>query len=659
MSAQAVDTILKSLRSPLVAVIVVSAAVVLAVFALRGAGHLESMELSAYDWFVRLLPEDSAPDPRIVLIGITENDIRRQQRWPLTDATMALALEKLIQYRPRAIGLDIYRDFPVPPGGEALDAILTRNARIITVMKFGGGAQASIPPPPALKHTDQVGFNDLLPDRDGIIRRALLFLDDGVRTVHSLPLRLALLYLQAAGITAQSDPADPEHLRLGPTALRPLEAHDGAYVGMDARGYQIMLDFRGAGAPLTSFSLTALLAGQINPESIRNKIVLMGVTAESVPDLFHTPYSSGLGAERRAMYGVMIHAHIVGQLLRAGLDGRSLLTPANKNQESLWIALWGLLGGALGLGVRSPWRFALSAIGGLTLLAFLVHLAFLREWWLPFVPPALAWLTSSSLITAYVSNQEKRDRALLMNLFKKHVSQEVAETIWAQRDQFLDGGRLRTQKVIVTVLFTDLEGFTPVSEKMEPHALLDWLNDYMETMAQLVIQHGGIIDDYYGDSIKADFGVPFPRSTDAEIGQDARNAVECALAMEQEMERLNTLWSEQHRSLVRMRIGINTGPAVAGSLGTAQRLKFTTIGDTVNVASRLESFDKDAADPYFGASPCRILVGESTLRYLGDHYRFERIGVTSLKGKEEKIVVYRLFDRADPAPSKATQEERV
>lgn len=650
---------LKIVQSQPVAVLIISMLVVLGILGLRSAGHLESMELSAYDWFVRLLPEDRAPDPRIVLIGVTENDIRRQQRWPLTDATLAQALGALLRHRPRVIGIDIYRDFQVPPGGQELDALLTGHSNIIAVTKFGGGAQTSIAPPPVLQHTDQIGFNDLLMDRDGIVRRGLLFLDDGQRTYYSFPMRLALLYLRASGITPQSDPLDPLHLQIGPTTLHPLEAHDGAYVDLDARGYQVMLDFKGAAAPFQSFSLTALLSGQVNPEALADKIVLIGVTAESVPDLFHTPYSSGLGAERRAMYGVLVHAHIVGQLLRAALDGRPTPTPIQKDRDAMWIMLWGLLGSVLGLGVRSPWRFALSALGGLALLAFLVHLAFLAERWLSFVPPALAWLISASLITAYVSNQEKADRALLMQLFQKHVSQEIADTIWAQREQFLAGGRLRTQKVIVTVLFTDLEGFTPISEKMEPQALLDWLNDYMETMAQLVIQHGGIIDDYYGDSIKADFGVPLARTTDAEIGQDARNAVECALAMEQEMERLNLLWSEQRRSLVRMRIGINTGPAVAGSLGTAQRLKFTTIGDTVNIASRLESFDKDAADPYFGASPCRILVSEATLRYLGDHYRFEQVGVTSLKGKEEKIVVYRLVDRADPAPSKATQEERV
>lgn len=239
---------------------------------------------------------------------------------------------------------------------------------------------------------------------------------------------------------------------------------------------------------------------------------------------------------------------------------------------------------------------------------------------------------------------------LLMNLFKKHVSPEIVETIWAQRDQFLDGGRLRTQKVIATVLFTDLEGFTTVSEKMEPSALMDWLNFYMESMVQIVIKHGGVIDDYYGDSLKADFGVPLPRSTEAEFSQDAISAVDCALAMEREMIRLNLSWREQGLSPVRMRIGINTGPAVAGSLGSAQRLKYTTIGDTVNIASRLESFEKEAVDPFSDQSPCRILIGESTLRFLGQHYLVQQVGVTALKGKDEKITVYRVFGRADHIP---------
>jgi adenylate cyclase len=244
-------------------------------------------------------------------------------------------------------------------------------------------------------------------------------------------------------------------------------------------------------------------------------------------------------------------------------------------------------------------------------------------------------------------NQEKKERALLMQLFSRHVSTEVAEAIWQERDQFMDGGRPRSQKFTVTVLFTDLRGFTSVSEKIDPQALLDWLNIYMEAMAQLVMEHGGVVDDYFGDAIKADFGVPLPRVTQAEIAQDAVAAVNCALAMERELKRLNSALQQQDLATVQMRIGIFTGPVVAGSLGSAQRLKYTTVGDTVNVASRLESFEKDLTDPDLAYSPCRILVGDTTLRHLDHQFVTKKVGETNLKGKDEKVTIYRVIGRVE------------
>lgn len=648
---------MKFFRLPPVAGIIVSAMVALTVLTVRQGGHLESWELLAYDWVLRLQPDREISKSRIVLIGITEQDIAVLEQWPLPDAFLAKVLERLTHFRPRAVGVDIYRNFPVPPGGEALDAVLTKTPNIIMVMKFGSGGQAGVPPRPILEGTDQVGFVDLLIDRDGVVRRGLLFLDDGEHIAYSFSLRLALLYLQAEGITPQPDPSHPQHLRLGPTSLRPLESNDGGYVGADTRGYQVLLDFQGIRAPIPSFSLTALLSGQIDPEAIKDKIVLVGVTAESVPDLFNTPYSSGRAADHPGRFGVLVHADIIDQLLRTGLEGVSPIATLSETQEAMWIVLWAIMGGTIGLMGRSAWRFSLMSLGGVVLLGLIVHGAFLKGMWVPSVPPALAWLASAVLITAYMSNQEKRQRALLMQLFSRHVSPEIAETIWRQREQFCDGGRLRSQKLTLTILFSDLEGFTPVSEKMDPQALMDWLNTYIEVMAQLVMKHGGIVDDYIGDAIKADFGVPVPRTSEAEIRQDAVNAANCALAMETEMRRLTRLWQEQGLPTVRMRIGIYTGPAVAGSQGSAERLKYTTIGDTVNTAARLESYDKQNAETFFGDSPCRILLGESTARYLDDRFQIHKVGEAPLKGKDEKITVFRLVGRVEQQTGNLTLEE--
>jgi adenylate cyclase len=211
--------------------------------------------------------------------------------------------------------------------------------------------------------------------------------------------------------------------------------------------------------------------------------------------------------------------------------------------------------------------------------------------------------------------------------------------IWEQREDFLDNGRPRSRKLTATIFFSDLRGFTSVSEKMDPQELIDWLNTYMESMAGLVLKHDGVVDNYIGDAIKADFGVPLPRKIEKEIQADAVNAVLCALAMEKEMFRLNREWGEKGLPGVGIRIGIFTGPVVAGLLGSSQRLKFTTIGDTVNTASRLESFDKDIA----GDAVCRILIGSTTLDLLGGRFLTEKIGEVSLKGKKERITIHRVL----------------
>jgi adenylate cyclase len=219
----------------------------------------------------------------------------------------------------------------------------------------------------------------------------------------------------------------------------------------------------------------------------------------------------------------------------------------------------------------------------------------------------------------------------------------VARAVWDNRQQFLENGRLRPHKLVVTTLFSDLEGFSTVAENMEPATVLDWLNTYMETMVHIINKNGGVVDDYHGDMIKADFGVFRIGQTEETIGQDVRNAVRCALALEREMRRLHATWRQHGLPVVRMRIGMYTGPVVVGSLGSAQRVKFTTIGDTVNIASRLESFQKDTAEWWDQDEVCRILIGETTKEYLGDESgNLKEVGVVTLRGKAIGVSVYKV-----------------
>jgi adenylate cyclase len=204
----------------------------------------------------------------------------------------------------------------------------------------------------------------------------------------------------------------------------------------------------------------------------------------------------------------------------------------------------------------------------------------------------------------------------------------------------------------VTALFTDLSGFTTVAERTTPEALFEWLNEYMGAMVAEVNRHRGVIRQFAGDAIVAVFGVPVPRRSEAEIDQDACNAVACALAMEQALRELNRSWRARSRPTTGMRVGILTGAVTCGTLGGAQHSEYVVVGDTVNTASRLESFDKTLFAPDADANPIRILIGEPTRARLGDAFVTERVGEVSLKGKSQAVAIHRVIGRSADAATR-------
>ena len=203
----------------------------------------------------------------------------------------------------------------------------------------------------------------------------------------------------------------------------------------------------------------------------------------------------------------------------------------------------------------------------------------------------------------------------------------------------MEGHRPRPQKLFATVLFTDFRNFAAISEKLQPPDVMDWVNEYLEALALQVERHHGVIDKYMGDAIMAVFGFPLALTADADVRRDACNAVHCALDMGTQLSRLNDIWETRGRAPVQVRIGISSGPAVAGCIGTSDRLEFTMIGDTVNTAERLESFDKD----YAPTDPCRILIDQSTLELLDGKFATELVQTIKLKGKEETTSIYRVL----------------
>ena len=617
-----------------------------AVLALLELGALQPLELAFYDRLLAARGAAAKPDARVALVGATEEDIGRFG-WPASDETLTQVLKTIDDQKPRAIGLDIYRDQPRPPGSERFTAFLKSVPNVISVMKIGGGDEPGVPPPPVLQGSDRVGFADVASDPGGVVRRGMLFLDDDKGSYFSFPLRLALLYLAAEGIAPAPGESDPSFLRLGKTTIAPFEANDGGYVRADAGGYQFMLDYAGGAAPFARYSFADVLDGRVAADAFAARMVVVGVTAPSVKDFFETPY--GFDSSAPTVHGIALHGHVASQLVRMALDDARPLRVLPQWAELAWLVLWCFAGALAGAKLHGLSRFAGAAVAGAALLVVLSWAAFQRGLWLPLMPQTLGWLASLSLVTAFSLHLERAQRSQLMGIFSRYMGPDMAADVWQRRSEFLEaGGRPRPLRLTATVLFSDIKGFTAVSEKLDAAGLMEWLNSYMEAMAGLVMRHGGVVDKFIGDAVMAVFGVPVARTTQAEIAADAKAAVGCALAMRKELSRFNTHWGSRGLPPIGIRVGIYTGELVSGSLGSSDRMEYTVIGDTVNTASRLESFKlapgeappEALAEEKDGA--CRIMVGDSTARLLGDAYVLAAVGEVRLKGKEQPVRVFSL-----------------
>jgi adenylate cyclase len=600
---------------------------------LRHLGALQPLELAAYDQLVMLRPSQPA-DPRLLIVAITEDDIAQQRRWPLSDQTLANALAVLQQHQPTVIGLDIWRDIPHEPGHTALTRQF-RQPNVIAITKIRDAEDAGVPAPPNMP-TEQVSFNDFVIDPDGVIRRNLMFADvDEQTTLFSLSLRLALAYLQPQGIEPQLNPNG--HLVLGDREFVPLAADAGAYQNIDAAGYQTLLNYRHAKTPARQISLGQLLSRQFSPEWVRGKIVLIGATARSAKDDFLSPYSRGTAAK---MPGVVIHAQATSEILSATLDGQRLFWFWPEEAEVLWMAGWAIAGGTLAWVTRRPLLLAGALVLGCGVILGIGYTVLLHAGWVPLVAPVLGWTMSAGVMVSYRAQQAQRQQQMIMKLLGQNASPEVATALWNSRDRLLKSGKLPGKRLVATMLFTDIKDFSTISERMSPEDLLEWLNEYLSAMTEEVLANHGIINKFTGDGLLAAFGVPVDRPDSTEIIQDAQRAVICALAFGDRLRQLNQGWQARGLPAVQMRVGVFTGAVVVGSLGGKNRLEYGIIGDSVNIASRLESYEKSRHAP---EDTCRILIGKDTLSCLQNKFQVEHWGPLALKGKQEMVDVYRVI----------------
>ena len=623
-------------RRLVVAAVAISLVTALAVQIVRSQGLLQPLELIGYDLGITLLPEPSVPAP-VTLILITESDIQQLGRWPMSDGDLAAAIEQIMVWSPIVVGIDIYRDLPAEPGTQQLERLFRTDPRLIGIFKFPTPDTPGVAAPPALEARGQVGFSDLLLDADSVVRRGLAFLDDDERVAWAFPLQVALTYLAAEDVFIAPAPENPEHFLIGESAFPPLPKNFGAYTNLDNAGYQFLIDYSRSAGSFPSFTLADLLEQRIAPELLRNRVVLLGVNAESVKDSFITPTSHWPWSETPQIPGIAMHGIIVDQLIRASY-GESLPFQAwSPMTEFGLLVAASLAGGLLGLRSTSVTRLLNIVLPGIVAFNLLGLVLFLFDQWFPVLVTSLGLTISASLTTAYLVQLTRRERATLQKLLALQVSEEVAQEIWQRRAELFTEGALRPQQLTATIMFVDLQGFTRLTESLTSEALMQWLNPALEAITRVIIRHGGMVDDYFGDGVKANFGVPIARESESAIAADARAALACARDLIAEVDALSRLTHTPYR----LRFGIHTGVVITASVGSEHRFKYTSIGDTVNVAARLESLAKEIGRGPGEEGSC-IVLSASTAELLEPGMELEDLGSVSLQGRQQPVNAYRV-----------------
>ncbi|HEY9834996.1 MAG TPA: CHASE2 domain-containing protein [Stenomitos sp.] len=404
------QTTLRSCSLP--AVLLASVVVTILVISVRQTGLLQPTELQALDQLMRLRSSEGL-DQRLLLVTAREEDINKH-RFPLPDAVLAKLLTKLEQYQPRVIGLDIYRDnpvnysdIPVEPNYTDLPTQLRQNKRLIPICKVSSTSDFGISPLPGIP-VERLGFSNVLEDSDRAIRRHLLYQTPSstspCQTPYALNLQLAFRYLKAEGISPKF--TQEGDLQLGKTVFKDLEPRAGGYQRYDAGGQQVVLNYRASEQIAQEVTLSDVLNGRLDPNWVKNRVVLIGVTATSQKDIFNTPYG-----ERR---GLQIQAYMVSQILSAVLDGRPLLQAWPPWGDALWIGGWSLVGGLLAWRCRSV---PLRMLGGGTACGALYGLCFvflIQGDWVPLVPPVIAFVASGGYVVTLLRLGQSVGTALIV-----------------------------------------------------------------------------------------------------------------------------------------------------------------------------------------------------------------------------------------------------
>mgnify|MGYP001591694104 CR=1 FL=1 len=606
--------------------LLVSSGLALALAALLTAayrlGFFSSAQIQSTDFLFASRTTEHADSTVIVGIDQRASSGLLQQygppvNWPRT--LYAHTLDALRQAGARVVAFDIFFDVPRREDPELVAAIARFGNVVLPVEARGpkvlhpspGVAQAFdtfIHPTSAIREAAAAeGTVNVSTDRDTVVRSLPLILAAGEETIPAFALTTVARFIRRPAV-------------LDGTATDQEVYAAGRVIPIAGTG-SLLINFLGApsspegGGAVPIISLVDVLTGSFDHTLVRDKIVLIGWTIRGV-DEFATPTT----ADTR-MWGVEVQANAIETIL----SERYLSTVSPVTTIGLIVTF--ALASALLVAALGPFLASIGMVALLALYFLTSGILFDTGILLNLVYPPSAIVLGFAVALVYRVVFEQGQQRVIRGVMARYLSPSVSQWVLKDPDRLNLGGETRT----MTVLFCDLRGFTTFSHALAPQALVSLLNEYMTAMTHVVFKYDGVLDKYIGDAIMAFWNAPLDQA------DHARRACETALDMIQTLLGLQQNWARQGLPKLEVGIGINTGPMVVGNMGARDRLAYTVLGDTVNVASRLEGLSKEYAT--------RMVIGEATRQTAGDLFAYRFLDVVAVKGRSEPLAVYEILGR--------------
>jgi adenylate cyclase len=458
------------------------------------------------------------------------------------------------------------------------------------------------------------GYFNAFPDSDGVIRWAPLVIKFREDYYSSLPISILLQYLEWPMLSLKMAEFGVESVRL-----------DQLVIPTDEAG-RLLINFLGPARTFAHYSVSDILHDRLPADLFKDKIVLVGATATGIYDMRVTPFS--------AVYpGVEIHATVIDNILHQNFLIHSGWT---KFMDICMIILLGLIVGITVPRVRAAYGILLIVMLLAVFVGINTYLFARYNIWLNLIYPALTMMTVYLAITVYRYITEEREKKKIRGAFQYYLTASVINEMLKDPAKLKLGG----DKKALTVLFSDIRGFTTISEKMTPEELVHLLNEYLTAMTDIVFKYDGLLDKYMGDAIMAVYGAPLDQP------DHAVRACRTALDMLKALDDLQKKWSEEGRPVLHIGIGINSGDMVVGNMGSQMRFDYTVMGDSVNLGSRLEGINKE-----YGTN---TVISEYTYEAVKDVLTCRELDSVRVKGKKLPVRIYELLcEKKDAASCEA------